>query len=486
MAAFMNQQLPKFRILQMFSLLLAIEISLSGCVQSTQTSAIHLPTTLVAATSTVLELTKTPTRTATPTGRPSSTLLPSPTPTLSMTPTATQPPILVQCIQPVDAQLSDLKLNGSLVINDNPFYERESNVYIHNMNTGKKVTIDPGAGRYVGDFDVSPDNTYIAYRAVSKNNLNDAYYVVLDASGKVIANHYAEKDWYTLVGWQDSQHLLITLDRRPNGYIEIPAVIVRWNPFSGNDQELLPDFPGIENVIDGVHKWGGYVFAPAVYDPAMQFVVYPSVQKEGKTMISLWSLISKKAIIEIEDIYGYYGSQPKWSPDGRSVLINLTNMGEKQEELYQVDIRGQLKQLTTLSRAFSEVEFGDFSWSPDGSQVAFWVRTVPDIWREDDDPKRPRTPLRLAVLNMNTGKVRSYCLPGEGRYTSPQGEDIIMPGSPIWSPGGDYLAAFRVTADQGVNLVIIDLANNNAWRFPPQMALWGWLKSSPMGWLATP
>ncbi len=422
------------------------------------------------------------------------TLTPSPIPTRSLSPTVTKTQIptasstqiptatptpqtiVIQCAAPVVADLNNLDMDGILVVDENADQDLHSNQYFLNLRTHQRYPLNEISNHWLRNFEVSPDSRYIAYLDGNRYDENDVYYVVRESGGKIIARQLAEKNWYGIVGWQDNQHILINLEKRRDGYIDLPLTMVRWNPFNGNKEELLPDFPGIDYIIDGVPNWGGYVFAPTVYDPTMQFVVYPWVQ-DGKSMISLWSLKSKKVIVEIENTYGSYGNQPTWSLDGKTFLINLAKE-ENKEELYQLSVDGQMKRLTKLSQQFSEIGFGGYSWSPNGQQVAFWARTVPDTWREAGDELRSRTPMRLAVLDLNTSEIRSFCLPGEGWGKSIQGT-YYTGSNLLWSPNGRQIAVEKGTPGQGAYLIIIDLESNKAWRFAANSAALGWLTDRP-------
>ncbi len=478
------QQAPKQKIIVYCLLVFSLLVAACAANQSATLLAKATASTTAAASEPPTR-TPNPTETASPTRKPSTTptLTASFTPTQTIEPTATSTatpiPIVAQCISPVQAQLSDLKMDGVLVVDEDAFQDLHSNQYMLNLVTQGRINLRNSSNRWLRGFEVSPDYSNLAYLDGNRNNQNDTFYVVRDGNGKIITNHYAEKDWYGFAGWQDSQHLLINLEKRQYGFVDMPLALVRWAPYSGDKEVLSPEYPDIEYIIDPVNTWGGYVFAPTVYDPSMQYVVYPWVDKNGKAVISLWDLKSKGAVLNITKWYGDVGNQPKWSPNGSAFLINLPIDRDKLEDLYQVDTNGQLKQLTYLSQKFSEVEFGGYSWSPDGSQIAFWVRTKPDIWNEPGDAQRPRTPLRLATVDVITGHVRSLCLPGEGWGKSVQGEYSIEPSSPIWSPDGKHLAVGAGTTGQGGYMVIIDLEQNKSWRFGANSAALGWLTAIP-------
>jgi len=417
-----------------------------------------------------------PAETPTPTATSTPTSMPTPVPTATYIPftyTPTPDPISIQCIDPVPAQFSELNLDGVLAVYQNPD-DTHPDSYLLNLKTGSKFDILDRSSRVLADFIVSPDRKHLAY--VDSSPLvgysPDDRYIIMDAAGKIVVSQYADPNWYQIVDWQDNSHLLIMLEKRnpDGGYIETPATLIRWNPFTGEKERLEPDFPDIYIMpVD----WGAYSFSPTIYDPGMRYVIYPFAN-DGVFGITLWDLTTKRAIVNLN-----WGRRPIWAPDGQSFMSSPTEL-EKKDELYLVEISGQKRQVTFFTRIFKEVEIGPYSWSPDGKQVAFWVRLSPDIVPAPDADSGSRSLMRLAVLDLATNQVRLFCISGEGSGTASHGGVYyIKPGQPIWSADGSKLVISGAAMNTGAYLTVVDLIANKAWKLGDNTWALGWMDIMP-------
>ena len=286
----------------------------------------HRPieTTSIPGISPTAETTFLPTRTMPPLSTPTGTPLPAQTDTATATtlPTATPIPeiISIKCLDPIPAQFSDLDLNGVLAIYHNPDDTNPDN-YLVNLETGEKFDIVDHVSRELEGFIVSPDRKYLAYvdSSAQTGYSPDDRYIIIDATGRTVVSHYAEANWSGIVDWQDREHLLIMEEKwnSDGGYIETPAALIRWNPFTGEQERLEPAFPDIYAL--PVNFWGAYYYNPTIYDPNMDYVIYPFAH-QGVFGIALWDLISEHRIVNLAS--WDWGTQPVWSPDGQSFLTN--------------------------------------------------------------------------------------------------------------------------------------------------------------------
>ena len=112
--------------------------------------------------------------------------------------------------------------------------------------------------------------------------------------------------------------------------------------------------------------------------------------------------------------------------------------------------------MTYLTDIHDEVDMGSFSWSPDGSNVAFW-------W-----DAKSSAGARLAVVNTLTGEFTNYCIPiGVGFSTGP-----------YWSPDGQQiLTGYYDNETQKWVVVLVDIFNGYAIQIAEDMIPAGWMIS---------
>ncbi|MEM9951599.1 MAG: hypothetical protein AAF846_08375 [Chloroflexota bacterium] len=171
-----------------------------------------------------------------------------------------------------------------------------------------------------------------------------------------------------------------------------------------------------------------------------------------------------------------------WSPDGRF----LAYVGEGQTdsngftggELYFISpSSGEIQQATNLTDNYGAVRINgfapsDLSWSPDSSQIAFWV-----IDLTGDNPAQDTGDAVLHVLDTNTQELRRYC-----GFTATE----HTPETPrlIWSPDSSHVAfASNVSGDdKGALLLALNVETGiftelSNGMFPvfgiPQLNAWG-------------
>jgi eukaryotic-like serine/threonine-protein kinase len=128
---------------------------------------------------------------------------------------------------------------------------------------------------------------------------------------------------------------------------------------------------------------------------------------------------------------------PQWSPTGNEVAFLRTQ--EKSNQLWVVNVAGRrAKQLTTGGVLFGGYTSGpsynlfqtmDFSWSPDGTQLAYCSAQdgAPNLW----------------VVNVGNSEASKY---------SANLDSQVFLNNPIWSPSGQRLACTvrtRLAADTG-------------------------------------
>lgn len=155
-----------------------------------------------------------------------------------------------------------------------------------------------------------------------------------------------------------------------------------------------------------------------------------------------------------------YFNAAVWSPDGATLAYigrgeDDASIGIAGAELYLIQPGDtEPRQLTDLTARYGAVRINGYSqnslsWSPDGTQIAFWV-----IELLGADPTANTGTAMLHVIDVATGNIRRYC----GYVT-----DEHTPTAPriIWSPDGTHVAfGGNVPADdKGYLLLALNLAN---------------------------
>ena len=178
-----------------------------------------------------------------------------------------------------------------------------------------------------------------------------------------------------------------------------------------------------------------------------------------------------------------YFNAAAWSPNGQHLAYVGTgaideSLGTSGAELFLTSPNNAIpEQMTFLTDSYGAVRINgyapnDLSWSPDSTQIAFWV-----IELTGANPAENTSDAVLHVLNTNTREVRRYC----GFMTTEH-----TPETPriIWSPDSSHLAfAGNVAGDNKGALLLalnietgtfIELSNG---MFPvygiPQLNAWG-------------
>jgi len=370
---------------------------------------------------------------------PSVTIIPSLTPSAKAIATATvsmQTPMIptgtvvksqatpreVNCLQPSFDNIAPIKTEGVIVFSGE-FYHSLS--YLLDMRSGTKLPLGQSKDEKLTGFAVSTDQKWLAYQKIN-TRLGGAEIQIATSDGKVVKTVYWEKSWRKIAGWVNGQTLLISKNRGEN---KIDSIIT-LNPFTGQQHEILPDYPNMWIIwVEKAFNWGSFNTSGTIYNSDLTRVIYP-ISDEQKSGVVLWSLPDQK---EVVSLFGGFGNQPKWSPNEEGFIINLSNRYQgnvrTNEELIYVDKAGKVRQVTNLNEADGEASIGFFNWSPDGKSIAFWLSLVQADNYPDVYPNSPvGYPNRLAILNFQNGKVLDTCIPGD-----------LSLSPPVWSLNGQYI-----------------------------------------------
>ncbi len=345
-----------------------------------------------------------------------------------------------------------------------------------NLETGKKDLL--GGGGPV----VSPSRSQVAYWGADQNT-GRPFLVVSTSDNAQLKQLPLQKGWVTMPRWQDDQHLLIRLDSASP-----PYSITLLNPFTGETQELAPDFP---NISSSYVDWD--YAGPAAYDLTMDYVVYAAGDGNTDEYI-LWNISTKTKIASLpgSSYIGYYlsaspnlqkkdgvsNNPPRWSPDdSRVALISPVSAEQVSvDEIFAITKDGQIQRLTYFANHFKEVQIGDMGWSPDGKKIAFWVTLEPAPY---ESPQGAYQDPRLAILNTETLEITYTCISGDSigllnGISSAKFRSMNIP-APIWSPDGKQIVVENRYTIDASRLILLDIASGTAVELGKDMEPTGWM-----------
>ncbi len=392
-----------------------------------------------------------------PTLTPTITRTATPISTVTNTPTVLPGGMKYECIHLATDLPPEAVSEGFILLadyNDFTAYRLDTRSWAKQSITIQKLA--PGS---MLDFAVSPDRKHLALEYFNKQS----WLVVVSVDGsqqKIIQ----EKDDWGDFDWLDNERLIINHQSTPGGL----ASLILLNPFTGKQQELKPlaDIP-----LDEPPFWGMYTNSRAVYDPTLTRVVYP-VMGAGVD-IAFRDVQTGKDLATLAALH--HGDTPKWSPDGKQVAFvadTLTALGRDPwyfaEELYSFGWNGEINRLTHMTDNAKSVKILEFSWSPDGRSIAFWVNFVPNAAVHN---------YQLSVLDLATGDNVNYCVDGD---PLPDHHILRNDSAPIWSPdGSQLLVEARDPNDESEYWVIlVDIVHGWAAKIAENLA--------PVGWMVSP
>jgi hypothetical protein len=418
------------------------------------------------------------------------TVAPDPTPTLQITATTLQPSpsSTITPVVPPEARLTinclDVALSLPPDVTSEGFVILDSRVlvgfrylyetFMLNMATGEKTQIAEQNESLI-NFAVSPDRRLLAYERglfdKPVGNVIEDDLVIMTADAQPLVSVPWEDGWVGVAGWLDNERLIINIagmDPDENAARK-PYSLMLLHPFTGERQILRPEFPNIYD-FPPVPHWQDYGLT--VYDPTLKLVVYLRGSISEPLEYTLWDIAAQQELAAI-DIVGDF-PVPRWSPDGKffavAPMLN-PQTGWPDYELYSVSREGQIARLTNITAYHPWIFIEDFSWSPDGHSIAFWLTYLsekPDGYHHGGQ--------QLAVLDTRTGDVTDYCVPGH--YDASRSSVSVPP--PLWSPNGQQLIVVNRYAEKNARRVIlVDLTLDIAVQIDENMEPVGWISAEP-------
>lgn len=308
----------------------------------------------------------------------------------------------------------------------------------------------PGSIDAVG---ISPDRKWLSYDNAASGKL-----LIKSANGEIQAQASLKQGWLTFNQgfWLDNEQLWFPVFPRIMQGEVAPMVII--NPFTGKQQEIPSDYPGIKSYQYGFSTSPGlhFGYSSVVYHPSLNVVIYPQVADDGWYIV-LWDRQAKKIVAKIPD-GGLYGHMPLWLPDGKQFVVLARPDWDSPREWIMVSHKGEIRRLTHFEDVYAQFEIGLYaSVSPDGHYLAFGLSQDADT--NSDHPKQ------LIILDLKTGEAINTCIP----FSFPE---------PIWSPDSQYLAVLSRDANNNPPPIVV-LSIEQQWAAIVSKES----KAKPVGWL---
>jgi Tol biopolymer transport system component len=355
----------------------------------------------------------------TPTVAPSPSSTPVPMATSTSMPTATSTPIagapIERCAEILPTFPEGSIPSGTLVIH---FLGEELSLI--NLNQQVQRTIPGHVELYSPS--TSPNGKWLSYTIFTPTD--DGYNLVIEsADGQRQIKIPVEEDWITFgpIAWLNNERLWLPVLKRSEG---LQTIVL--NPFTGEHQLLLPDYPNFISYYNGPgHVPLYFGNNSVVYDPSLRFVIYPLESDEHDIYAALWDRETNQMVTKIPNPSIYFGPFPIWLPSGDAFVVSAfqerSKSGEWTQEWWMVSRNGKINQLTHFENLYLHYEFGEAaSLSPDGRYLAF------GLYIGDPASNEPK---ELIILDLQTSEAINTCIP---LYDS----DL----DPIWSPDSQYLA----------------------------------------------
>ncbi|MFZ5922855.1 MAG: TolB family protein [Chloroflexota bacterium] len=303
----------------------------------------------------------------------------------------------------------------------------------------------------------SPNGRWLVYAYYPPNQAVEQI-AIESADGLTHIQFPVKQGWliFDNVLWLDNERLWFSV--LPDILQGQVAPVVILNPFTGEQQELLSDYPQIERYQIGMTLNPGlhFGYSSVVYHPSLDLVIYPQ-SEEDRRFITLWDRQSQRALVKIPD-GGLYGHLPLWLPGGERFVVVARYDWDSPREWLSVSRDGDVRQLTHFGDMYADFEIGMYaSISPDGNYLAFGLSENVDT--------NTTLPKQLIILNLQTLEAINTCV----TFSYP---------APIWSPNSRYVAVqTRDSSSNPSNILVLDIEQKWAAKIAEDA------KAIPVGWM---
>lgn len=365
-------------------------------------------------------------------------------------------PIENQCAESMSAEQFQLNENSVLLsYTTDPYVPYFSDPLNKNK---RELYSEPGFAPY--DILISP-NYKLAVLTIATTTppWKAAKIQIIDSSGSVQKEFPWKSEWGRVSYWLDSHRILIAKQSDLQLSIYNPTSIFLLDINTGQDIEVQSAYPDLNQV--SIVNWG---FINHRYSPNFSRVLYLT-SREDPGYVNFFALLNlgNNEIIATLPIELGETWTPQWSPDGSQVLV--AGLVEKPtqkssewrgKELFTIDTNGNISRLTHFTEYYSgTVTIQDYTWSPDGQNIAFWLQV--------DRAEKPE----LVTLNINTGEIINHCITARPFHAAIK---------PIWSPSGKYLLLdVQESANAPSQALLMDVTRNIVAQIGENISSIGWM-----------
>jgi len=399
------------------------------------------------------------------------------TPSFTTTTTVTPQPTPLQAITERCLEVSDETFHststqrGVLALISEVYQVKDS--YLLDLQSGNKTSLPDKGLEYLSRGNVSADGNWFAYVA-SRDIYSDEQLLIIVNSHGVLEKSFdlrtiiTPANYVALNGWLDNDHLILVWpgeDPQIETISPLPAfspnyaITVILEPFTGEWVQYSSSYPDMFTLYPDFGKmWGIYNLSLSVYNSPLDRVLYLSY--EG---VMLWNITSKRSVKLLPDELHSSVNRPIWLPDGSSFIIDRdADIGRN---IFQVTKDGKETQLTFF-KGYKAGDFFDFSLSPDGRLIAFWLLTSESI----DSPSKRFYDLH--IMKIDTGETQNLCI----HYYRKQELDPIW--YPIWAPDNSsiLIRTENEAEPEKSKTVIVDLINYRTYQIANDVIPLGWMK----------
>ena len=365
-------------------------------------------------------------------------------------------PIEKHCAETIPAEQFSSNENSTLLLSTNspfmPFFSDPLN------KDKKELNSESGFAPY--DIRVSPNFKLAALTiATTAPPWKTIKLQIIDSSGVVQKEFRWKSEWGRVSYWLDNHRILIAKQSDLQLSIYNPTTIILLDIDTGQDVEVQSAYPDLNQV--SIVNWG---FINHRYSPNFSQVLYLT-SSEDPGYVNYFALLDLDSNEILATLPIELGETwiPQWSPDGSQVLV--AGLVEKPtqkssewhgKELFTIDAKGNISRLTHFTEYYSgTVTIQDYSWSPDGQNIAFWLQA--------DRAEKPE----LVTLNINTGEIINHCITALPFHAAIK---------PIWSPSSKYLVIETQETTNGVSrTLLMDVTKNVITQIGENVSLIGWM-----------
>jgi hypothetical protein len=433
-----------------FFTLCALIVSLVGCDKTADISNLEpTPAPVEESTPTMIQISPTVIPEVIPTGTPTITV--SPTSVVeSATPVHTE--LVKHCIEVTAEPPAIYQSSGYLVL----WGLEQARPVVIDMLTREQIALPDGWDIF--DWYISPDEAWIIYKEgiIENHRVIQVRLHLMSPDGEIASTVSFEYGSISYVGWLDNERWMVFIPfDQPFNLSSLRTI----NPFTGEQEDIPFDFPDV------------YRYSPipigfkpvSAYDPTLTRLVYAVEKPDGSVGYSLWDIANHQEILFIHAPSWY---APKWSPDGSRFIV-VTDEGDVMDralELVVIDMDGNIEHITDLNAIYPQMAIGEYSWSPDGTRVAFWFSA--DRWQDTYE--------ELMVLDITTGAITNYCVQGRDGWKKTN--------APVWSPDSKQIVVQSYAYGSSNQVIMVDIVQGYALQLTESReALW-WLRTFPDVW----